>query len=409
MLSRSNQRIEFVGSQGDLLAARLDQPIGEQRAYAVFAHCFTCSKDIFAANRMARALAERGIAVLRFDFTGLGHSDGEFANTNFSSNVEDVVLAADHLRQHYQAPSILIGHSLGGAAVLAAAKRIPEAAAVATIGAPAEPKHIQHLLADDVDEIESKGEAEVSLAGRTFRIRKQFLDDIASQDLATAIASMRKALLVLHSPIDDVVNIENATRIFVSARHPKSFVSLDKADHMLSDRKDAEYAADVVAAWASRYMPPGAGAESPEAELGEVIVAEAGDHLYSQTILAGPHRLTADEPRSVGGGDTGPDPYSFLLASLGACTSITLRMYADRKGIPLEKVSVRLRHEKIYAQDCESCETQAGKIDQIEREIELVGSMGAAERRRLMEIADKCPVHRTLHSEVHVETWEARS
>ena len=409
MSIRSSQRIEFVGSQGDLLAARLDQPIGEQRAYAVFAHCFTCSKDIFAANRMARALAERGIAVLRFDFTGLGHSEGEFANTNFSSNVEDVVLAAEHLRQHYQAPSILIGHSLGGAAVLAAAMRIPDAAAVATIGAPADPEHVQHLFADHVDDIETKGEAEVSLGGRTFRIRKQFLDDIASQDLATAIASMRKALLVLHSPIDDVVSIENATRIFVSARHPKSFVSLDKADHLLSDRKDAEYAADGVAAWASRYMPPGAGAESPQAERGEVIVAETGDHLYSQTILAGPHRLTADEPLSVGGGDTGPDPYGFLLASLGACTSITLRMYADRKKIPLEKVSVRLRHKKIYAQDCESCETQEGKIDRIEREIELVGSMGAAERRRLMEIADKCPVHRTLHSEVHVETWEAPS
>ncbi len=398
-----SERIEFTGSQGDTLAARLDRPPCPARAYALFAHCFTCSKDIFAASRIARALATRRIAVLRFDFTGLGSSGGEFANTNFSSNVDDLVRAADFLRDHAEAPAVLIGHSLGGAAVLAAAARIPEAAAVATIGAPADPAHIGHLLAAHVDEIEAAGEAEVTLAGRTFRIRKQFLDDIAEHKLNAAIGALDKALLVLHAPTDQTVGIDNAARIFDAARHPKSFVSLDRADHLLTKPADAEYVAEVVAGWASRYLPAPK-ADAPMADQGEVVVAESGDGRFAQVIAAGPHRLAADEPVAVGGNDTGPTPYGLLLAALGACTSMTLRMYADAKGLALEGVSVSLRHDKIHARDCEHCETREGRVDRIEREIVLEGRLDAAQRQRLLEIADKCPVHRTLGAEVRIES-----
>ncbi len=397
-----SERVEFTGSQGDMLAARLDRPHGAPRAFALFAHCFTCSKDIFAAARIARALTAYGVAVLRFDFTGLGSSEGEFANTNFSSNIDDLVRAADFLRQREQAPAILIGHSLGGAAVLAAAARVPEAVAVATIGAPADPAHVSRLLAAHKAEIESEGEAEVVLGGRRFRIRKQFLDDLAGHKLDAAIGAMNKALLVLHSPIDETVAIDDAARIFTAAKHPKSFVSLDTADHLLTRPADAEYVAEVLAGWASRYLP--AVEAPPAAGQGEVVVSETGDGRFAQVILAGPHRLAADEPPSVGGGDTGPTPYDLLLAALGACTSMTLRMYAERKKIPLAKTTVRLRHDKIHARDCENCETQEGRIDRIEREIVLEGRLDGAQRQRLLEIAELCPVHRTLHSEVLIES-----
>ncbi len=398
------ERVTFTGAQGDELAARLDRPVGRPRAYALFTHCFTCSKDLLAARRIAWALAERGIAVLRFDFTGLGHSGGEFANTNFSSNVEDLVRAADWLRRTEAAPLLLIGHSLGGAAVLAAAARIPEAVAVATIAAPADPAHLGHLFSASGEEIEQTGEAVVSLGGRDFRIAKQFLDDIAAHNLEAALAALGKALLVLHSPLDDSVDIDHARRIFMAARHPKSFVSLDHADHLLSQAAEADYAAEVIAAWASRYLPPAAHQDEVRADQGEVVVRESGEGRFHQRVLAGPHRLSADEPPAVGGDDRGATPYGLLLASLGACTSMTLRMYAERKGLALDRVTVRLRHAKIHARDCAECETREGRIDRIEREIMLEGELSEAERGRLLEIADKCPVHRTLHSEVLVES-----
>jgi putative redox protein len=387
-----------------MLAARLERPAGEARAVALFAHCFTCTKEILAAKRIASALAERGIAVLRFDFTGLGSSEGEFANTNFSSNVDDLVAAADHLRATLAAPKILVGHSLGGAAVLAAAEQIGEATAVATIGAPADPGHVQHLFADHAEAIASEGEAEVQLAGRAFRIKKQFLEDIEGQRLEARIKGLGKALMVMHAPLDQTVSIDNAAHIFQAAKHPKSFVSLDDADHLLTRRADADYAAEVIAAWASRFLPPAERENAPETEDGEVLVRESGEGRFAQQILAGGHRLTADEPPAVGGGDRGPTPYGLLLAGLGACTSMTLRLYADRKGWPLERVTVRLKHDKIHAQDCESCETTEGRIDHIARELTIDGPLDADQRHRLLEIADKCPVHKTLHSEVAIET-----
>jgi putative redox protein len=402
MIGRS-EKLTFPGTGGDELAARLDLPMARPRAYALFAHCFTCSKDIFAASRVSQGLADRGIAVLRFDFTGLGASEGEFASTNFSSNVQDLIAAADFLREHYEAPQLLVGHSLGGAAVLKAAASIPEAEAVATIGAPSDPEHVKRNFAAHLDEIESKGEATVSLAGREFRISKQFLDDIATQSLQDSIAHMRKALLIFHSPLDEVVSIDNASAIFLAAKHPKSFVSLDHADHLLTEREDAAYVAGVLAAWADRYLPA-IDDDLHAPPQGEVTVRETLEGTFPQHVAAGRHRLRADEPEKVGGADTGPDPYSFLLTSLGACTTMTIRMYAERKKYPLERAEVRLRHQKVHADDCADCETKNSKVDVIEREIELLGDLSEEQREDLLRIADRCPVHRTLHSEIHVKT-----
>lgn len=400
-------RFTFTGSQGSALAARLDAPDGPPSATALFAHCFTCSKDIFAANRIALALVAKGLAVLRFDFTGLGSSEGEFANTGFSSNVADLMAAADHLRAQGQPPKLLIGHSLGGAAVLAAAKRIPETRAIATIGAPFDTAHVLRHLAHDLQEIEARGEAQVTLAGRPFTIRSSFLDDVREQDQASRIAHLGCALLVFHSPTDAVVGIDNAKRIFETAKHPKSFVSLDGADHLLTRRADAAYVAEVLAAWASRYL------EAAEPETIEtnvptaaVSVQETGHGLFQQEVRVGEHRFLADEPKSVGGLGSGPTPYDLVLAGLGACTAMTLRLYARGKQWPLEGVRVELDHAKIHAEDCAACETKEGRIDRIERRIALQGQLDHAQRKRLLEIADRCPVHRTLHGEVLIETAE---
>ncbi|WP_319797053.1 bifunctional alpha/beta hydrolase/OsmC family protein [Nitrobacter sp.] len=399
-----NERLQFSGSDGSELAAALDLPDGEPTAYALFAHCFTCGKDVLAARRIAAALTAHGIAVLRFDFTGLGASEGEFANSTFSSNVTDIVLAADHLRRTRRAPAILIGHSLGGAAILAAAARIPEAKAVATIAAPSDPAHVTHLFADRVADIRTQGSVEVSLAGRPFHIKREFLDDIAEHNLMEKVAELRKALLILHSPTDDIVGIDNATRIFVAAKHPKSFISLSGADHLLSRKNDADYVADVIAAWAQRYLEAAPSSQTEDSGSRSVVVRETRRGKFQQTVTVGPHRLTADEPSAAGGDDTGPGPYDFLLAALGACTSMTLRLYADRKALPLDRVAVTLRHSRIHAEDCAECETKTGMIDRIEREITMDGALDPEQRGKLMDIADKCPVHRTLTSEIRIVT-----
>jgi uncharacterized OsmC-like protein/fermentation-respiration switch protein FrsA (DUF1100 family) len=401
----STTTVKFPGTQGVELAARLELPAGEPRAFALFAHCFTCSKDTKAAAYISQALAARGIAVLRFDFTGLGASGGEFADTSFSSNIGDIVAAAKYLRDRHRAPQILIGHSLGGAAVLAAAPQIAEVRAVATLGAPFDPEHVAHLIEPGRAEIEAKGEAQVNIGGRPFRVKRQFLDDLARHDLAKSIAAMRKALLVFHSPRDKVVGIDNAAKIFVAAKHPKSFVSLDDADHLISRAEDAAYAAEVLTAWASRFLERATQAKRTDAvPVDGVRVIEAGEGRFAQHIFAGRHRLRADEPIAAGGDDSGPSPYDLLLAGLGACTAMTLRLYAEQKKWPLERVAVDLRHAKIHATDCAECETKEGRIDRIEREVSLEGALDETQRARLLEIANKCPVHRTLHSEVHIPT-----
>jgi len=403
------EQFQFTSAPGHHLAAALDLPEGTPLAYALFAHCFTCGKDVLAAKRIATALAAKGIAVLRFDFTGLGSSEGDFANSTFSSNVADLVRAADHLRETRQAPAILIGHSLGGAAILAAAGQIPDAKVVVTIAAPSDPAHVTHLFKDRIEDIRQQGKVQVQLAGRPFHITSEFLDDIAEHSLIAQVAKLHKALLIMHSPTDDTVGIDNATQIFVAAKHPKSFVSLAGADHLLSGKRDAANVADVIAAWAERYVDlvqpeqPAAPGNAPR----KVVVSETRNGKFQQTVSVGAHRLVADEPIAAGGDDSGPGPYDYVLAGLGACTSMTMRMYADRKSLPLDRVTVTLDHRKIHAEDCAECETKVGMLDQIERVISIEGALDAEQRAKLMEIADKCPVHRTLTSEIRIVTSAA--
>ncbi len=399
----STERFTFEGHSGDALAARLDMPDGPHLATALFAHCFTCGKDITAARRIASRLAAMGIAVLRFDFTGLGHSDGEFSNTTFTSNVDDLVRAADHLAKRDMAPSLIIGHSLGGAAVLKAAGDIQSIKAVVTIGAPFDPGHVTHNFGDALDEISANGKAEVSLAGRPFTIGKAFIDDVSGAALEPAIKSLGKALLVMHAPLDTTVSIDNAANIFIAAKHPKSFVTLDNADHLVSNPTDAEYAAEVIAAWSGRYLELKSPAPPPGAPEGIVRVSEADPAGFLQDVNGGPmHHTVADEPEAYGGTNRGMTPYGYLSAGLGACTSMTIRMYARRKKWPLVHVSVDISHDKVHAQDAGTDEDV--KIDGFRREIRLEGDLDADQRQRLLEIADKCPVHRTLERGAKVET-----
>jgi putative redox protein len=405
-IAMRSEKFMFPNAKGEQLAATLDLPLGKPTAYALLAHCFTCGKDHLAAKHIAERLTLHGLAVLRFDFTGLGSSEGEFANTHFSSNIDDLVAAADHLRKMHSAPAILIGHSLGGAAVLAAAHRISEARAVVTIAAPYDPGHVIGLFKDHIDAIREQGELEVKLAGRPFKIKKEFLDDVAEKKLDGLIANLRKSLLVFHSPTDDLVGIDNASHIFLAAKHPKSFVSLAGADHLLSKKADAVYVANVIAAAAGRYLDQPEVMTEEEVETGLVLVRETHGGKFQQEILTGPHRLLADEPERLGGLNSGPGPYDFLLAGLGACTSMTVRLYADFKKIPLENISVRLSHDKIHVKDCETCDTKVSTVDRIERVITLEGPLDTEQRKKLMEIADKCPVHKTLESKIEIQTVE---
>jgi uncharacterized OsmC-like protein/pimeloyl-ACP methyl ester carboxylesterase len=394
------QKVEF-SSNGLKLSGALETPENSIRCYALFAHCFTCGKDVAAASRISRALTRKGIAVLRFDFTGLGNSDGDFANTNFSSNLQDLLAASDFLRDNYEAPALLIGHSLGGAAVLAMAADVPEVKAVVTIGAPHKADHVAHNFSASLEEITSAGEARVDLGGRQFSIKKQFLDDLEKHDYAD-LGKLRKALLIMHAPLDATVGIAEAEKIYVSARHPKSFISLDDADHLLSRKEDSEYVAGMIASWVERYLPaidlPGA-----KVSKGHVRVEEK-DHKFTQHVHSDSHYWLADEPTSVGGNNTGPDPYEHLLAALGTCTAMTLRMYADRKSLPLDHVVVNLRHSRDYIEDCQNCDEEPGKIEVLERTVTLRGDLSDEQRQRLLQIADRCPVHRTLHNDLQVRT-----
>ncbi|MCP4200468.1 MAG: alpha/beta fold hydrolase [bacterium] len=399
----SKLRVRFPGSLGAELAAHLERPPFEPRGLALVAHCFTCSKDAKGVVRIARALVDEGFAVFRFDFTGVGESAGDFADTNFSTNLDDLVAAADYLRREYRAPDLLVGHSLGGAAVLAGASRIPEARAVATLAAPSDTRHLEHSLLHMAPELAHQEEVEVDVVGRSVRIGRHLLDDLAATDLEAAIQDLGMPLMIFHSPQDEIVSIDHARKIYQAARHPKSFVSLDAADHLLLAREsDALYVGKVLAAWAAHYMEE---VVSPALEAGEgEVIVESGDSGFFNRAFAGSHQLLADEPRSVGGTDRGPTPYGLLLAALGACKSMTLRMYAERKKWPLERVSVRLEHEKIHAQDCSECESEEGRVDRIQAVLRVTGDLSEGQRQRLLEIADRCPVHRTLTSETVIST-----
>jgi putative redox protein len=390
---------------GVMLAGLLETPESSPHSFVLFAHCFTCGKDVVSASRISRALVARGYAVLRFDFTGLGSSDGDFANSNFSSNVNDLVSAADFLRENYRAPSLLIGHSLGGAAVLAAAHAMEEVRGVVTIGAPADPEHLVKQFGCKIDEISRAGVAEVQLAGRPFTIKKQFLEDLADQYQAEKIAKLKKALLVFHSPVDEIVSIHEAEKIYRSAKHPKSFVSLDDADHLLTRARDAEYVAATIAAWATRYIgePENIEQKTSAVTTGHVMVEEKNKQ-FTRTVISDTHVWLADEPTAVGGDDLGPDPYEHLLAALGTCTSMTIRMYANHKKLPLDDVTVTLSHDRQYVKDCMGCEDAPQKIEVINRSVTLKGDLSEENKQRLLQIADRCPVHQTLHSNLNIQT-----
>jgi putative redox protein len=404
----SRQRVKITSETGEQLAAALELPDREPRAYVLFAHCFTCGKDNAAATRITRTLAANGFATLRFDFTGLGGSDGDFANSNFSSNVADLIAAAAWLRTEFAAPQLLIGHSLGGTAVLAAASEIPEVRALATIGAPATAEHVEKQFAASAEQIAREGEAQVSLGGRDFVIRQQFLDDIRSTPVTERIGQLRKALLVMHSPTDATVSVDQATRIFAAARHPKSFISLDNADHLLTRLEDAQYVANTITAWAHRYLD-NADEERGNKEVpgGEIHVSE-GNRRFLREVTSDDHGWLADEPKKVGGDNLGPDPYEHLLAALGTCTSMTVRMYANRKQWPLDDIEVQLEHSRDHVSDCEHCDEGDQKVDVLSRAIRLEGDLDATQRARLLEIADRCPVHRTLEGELRIDTVEWR-
>jgi len=398
----TRKRITFTNQSGIELAAALELPIKPIKYYALFAHCFSCGKDIIAASRISRSLASIGIAVLRFDFTGLGSSDGDFENTNFSGNIEDIISAVNFLRDHYEAPQLLIGHSLGGTAVLNAAGDIPECKAVVSIGSPATADHLLEKFPDELKQIKRNDEVTISLGGKAFQIKRQFVEDLQSQATTNKIGKLRKALLILHSPLDKIVPIDEATRIFISAKHPKSFVTLDKADHLLSDAEDTEYVANIIEVWAARYTEHSQ-TSSRNIEKGEIVVGE-GNHKFLREVSSDDHMWLSDEPKSFGGDNLGPDPYEQLLSSLGTCTSMTLRMYANHKGWPVEDIQVQLSHTRQHKEDCESPENDNCKIDFIEKTLIISGDLDETQKNRLLEVADRCPVHKTLLSDIKIET-----
>lgn len=398
----STSKINFLNKAGQELVGFLELPVNRQpHNYVLFAHCFTCNKNFKAVKNISNALTAKGFGVLRFDFTGLGESEGAFENTNFSGNVEDVIAAAQFLKITYKAPALLIGHSLGGAAVLFAAKKLPEVKAVATIGTPSTLSHVTHLLEDEMEEIQLKGMASVNIGGRPFNIKKQFLDDLEQKNLKTILPSLNKSLLILHSPQDTTVEIKNAEELYKAARHPKSFVSLDGADHLLTSRKDSQYVGELIGSWGHRYLDI---PEVSQPKTKHEVVAQLGQEGFTTYMKVGNHSLTADEPLSVGGNDFGPSPYDLLSAALASCTSMTIQMYAKRKKWLLEQVETHVNHSKTHALDCENCEKDSAKIDLFEREIILKGSLDEKQKNRILQIADKCPVHKTLHNDVQIST-----
>lgn len=397
------QKVTFSNKNGDTLVGRLALPANQEpHNFVLFAHCFTCNKNFPAIRNISRALTTEGFGVLRFDFTGLGESEGEFADTNFSGNVGDLVEAANYLKENYSSPTLIIGHSLGGAAAILASEEISSIKAIATIGAPSDPKHVTHIFKDKLETIENTGVAEVNVGGRSFTVKNQFLNDLRSQSLEERIKNNRKALLILHSPQDTVVGINNSKEIYIAAHHPKSFVSLDGADHLLSNVEDGKYTGNLIAAWAKRYLD--LPKSTPLDTKHQVVASLDKEDGFTTEMKIGNHYFTADEPISFGGNDFGPSPYEFVSAGLSACTAMTIQMYTKRKKWPLENVQVHTSYKKVHAEDCENCESSNSKIDTFEREIKLVGTLAAPQIAKILEIADKCPVHRTLENKIHINT-----
>ncbi len=401
-----SEKVSFSNKTGQKLSGRIDFPLtGKPKAFALFAHCFTCSKSLKAVDHICQSLTQNDIAVLRFDFTGLGQSSGDFAETNFTTNLSDLNQAYSFLEENYFAPQILIGHSLGGAAVLRVSRSLTKVKAVVTIGAPANPTHLKTLFNTSEEEIVKNGEAEVNIGGRPFKVKKQLLDDLEVNDGLKSIGEIKKSLLIMHSPQDKIVGIDNAADIYQHAKHPKSFITLDGADHLLGAEEDSRYAGQMIAAWTTRYISPDQELEiAPEGE----VWARLSDQGFLTEIIAGKHHQIADEPAGSGGTDLGPSPYGYLLSALGACTAMTLKMYADFKKMDLQEVSVKLTHDKVHAEDGGNSQDAKGKIDQIKRIISLEGNLTEHERARLIEIADRCPVHKTLEGKPNIITQAAK-
>ncbi len=396
-------KVSFQNKDKEQLAGRLELPLNQKpHNFAVFAHCFTCTKNLTAIRNIAKALARAGFGVLRFDFTGLGESEGDFENTNFSGNVDDLVEAAEFLEKNYMAPTLIIGHSLGGAAAIFAAARLPSIKAVAVINSPSRPNHVMHLLKDSASEINKRGKAKVNLGGIDFTIKKQFLDDLQNKPLERIVSDFNKALLILHSPQDKIVEIKNAEEVYIAAHHPKSFVSLDGVDHLLSKKEDSEYVGEVIAGWASRYVeiPPRDTVSSKSKVAGSLN----GEDNFTTQLKLGDHSGMADEPKNFGGNNFGPTPYEYISAGLAACTAMTIQMYAKRKNWEIENVTVHIEYSKDHALDCEHCEDKSAKIDTFSRQIRFKGKLTSDQKIRLLEIADKCPVHKTLITETQILT-----
>lgn len=394
--------VKFKNATGAELTGYLDLPTTQKaHNYVLFAHCFTCNKNFLAVRNISRALTSKGFGVLRFDFTGLGDSEGEFTDSNFSGNVDDLLSAAEFLQIHYEAPTLLVGHSLGGAAVIFAASELPQVQAIATIGTPATLTHVTHLIKDEIKEIEAKGIASVNIGGRSFNIKKQFLDDLESRDLSNIISRIKKSILILHSPQDNTVEINNAEKLYIAARHPKSFISLDGADHLLSHRVDSSYVGELIGAWAVRYIKI---PEISTLKSDYKVIASLSEQGFTTNVKAGRHHFIADEPISFGGNDFGPTPYDLLSAGLATCTSMTIQMYARRKKWPIGTVETHVDHVKTHALDCEGCEKTSAKIDTFNRRISITGKLDESQLAKILQIADKCPVHKTLHDQVRIIT-----
>lgn len=396
-------KVSFKNKQNEDLAGHLELPKNQKpHNFVIFAHCFTCNKNYNTVRIIGRALANAGFGVLRFDFTGLGESEGDFENTNFSGNVDDLVVAASYLKENYMAPTLLIGHSLGGAAVIFAAAKIPSVKAVTVINSPSNPAHVRNLLESSASEIMQSGKAVINLGGINFTIKKQFLDDLENKPLTELVHDFEKALLILHTPQDAVVSIKNAEEIFKAARHPKSFVSLDGADHLLSKKEDSQYAGNIISVWASRYV------DIPKEEeiisQKEVAASLDSEDKFTTYMRLGDHNLIADEPTVFGGNNFGPSPYQYISAALAACTAMTIQMYARRKKWDVLNVTVHVDHSQEHAVDCKNCEDDSAKMDTLLRDISFEGSLSEEQRSRLLEIADKCPVHRTLSSRMQIIT-----
>lgn len=397
-------KLKIPNRKGNTLNALLELPANQRPNYfAIFAHCFTCSSSLSAVKNISRSLAKDGFGVLRFDFTGLGRSEGDFSDSHFSANVEDLIDVHEFLKASYGTPTLLVGHSLGGAAVLVAASLIEDIKGVATIGAPATVSHVKHLFSHKDNEIPSKGNVQVNIGGRPFNINKDFIENFDKTDLPTIVKNLRKPLLILHAPFDKIVGIENAQQLYTSAHHPKSFVTLDSADHLLMEAKDSIYVGNVIGTWAQRYFPI---KENKMLDMeGEKLVGHLNltEDNFTTFLQTKNHTLIADEPVGIGD-DFGPSPYDLLNASLAACTVMTLKMYAQRKKWDLQEVFVYITNSKKHSDDLDIETEKTGYLDHINKKLKFVGKLDATQKQRLKEIASRCPVHRTLEKGVIFDT-----